>query len=77
MKIPINILNIPGKRKHMRQQQKRARTLKVEIQRMTAQIEKLQHESTVDIEEDLTNNLIAIMANREKDIHKLPESSFQ
>ena len=49
----------------------------MQIQRMTAQIEKLQPESTVDIEEDLSTDLIVIMADGEQEIHKLPQLNFQ
>lgn len=77
MKTPFSILNTPGKRTHMRHLQQKARMLKMQVQRVTARLEKLQEESTVATEEDLSGDLIAIMTDGVKGIHKLSATSFQ
>ena len=51
--------------------------LKIQVQRVTARLEKLQEESTVATEEDLSGDLIAIMTDGEKDIQKLSATRFQ
>ena len=76
MKTPFSILNMPGKRTHMRHLQQKARMLKMQVQRVTARLEKLQEESTVATEEDLSGDLIVIMIDGEKDIQKLSATSF-
>jgi len=79
MKTPFSILNMPGKRSHMRHLQQKTRMLKMQVQRVTARLEQLQEESTGATEEDLglSGDLIAIMTDGEKDMQKLPETSFQ
>ena len=49
----------------------------MQVQRVTARMEKLQQESTVATEEDFSNDVIAIMADGDKDMQKLPETSLQ
>ena len=49
----------------------------LKVQRVTARLEKLQEESTVATEEDLSGDLIAIMTDGEKDMQKLSATSFQ
>lgn len=77
MHTPFNVLDTPIKRWWMRQHTHRAKALRMWVHRVMARMEKLQQESTVATEDDLSNDLIAIMADGDKDVQKLPETSFQ
>ena len=76
MNTPFNVLNTPDKRRHMRYHRRKAMTLKVHMQRVTAKMERLQQES-VETTEELSNNLMSIMAEEQENIQKLPDTSFR
>ena len=58
----LNILGTPDKRKHMRHYVQRTRALLAQVQRVKARWQKVQEESTLEIEEGLSSDLVTIMA---------------
>ena len=77
MKTPFSLLDTPGKKRHMRQVLRRSRALLAQVQRTKARLEKVQQQSSLVIEEELSNDLLTIMAEAEEGVQKLPDSSFK
>ena len=77
MRTPFSLLDTPGKKRHMRQVLQRLRALLAQVQRTKARLEKVQQQSTLVIEEELSSNLLAIMAEAEEGVQKLPDNSFK
>ena len=62
---------------HLRHQLRRAQALAMQVQRPEAKLEKIQQQSAVLLEEDMTSDLVAVMGEAQNEIQKLPESSFR
>ena len=70
-------LDTPGKRRHMKQHLQRVRALRRQVERKTAQLEKVQQQSTMIVHEDLSSDLATIMDSAAEEISKLPDTSFK
>ena len=77
MKTPFSVLDTLGKRKHVKQLLQRARTLQAQVQRTKARLAQVQQQSTMAVEEELSEDLVAIMAEADEGMQKLPEGSFK
>ena len=59
MKTPFSVLDTPGKHKHVKQLLQRARTLQAQVQRTKARLAQVQQQSTMAVEEELSEDLVA------------------
>ena len=74
---PFNVLDTPGKKRQVQYHQRRVKALLMKNKRLDARLEKLQQESSVTDDDDLSSDLISIMSNEEKKVEELPGTDIQ
>lgn len=73
----LSILNTPQKRERVKYHQRRSRALLMQKVRLEAKLAKLQEESTVIAEDDLSDDLLTILTKEEHSIRDLPGNNIK